>query len=208
VQHEAALFTDEQAKLGRDFTVQVWGWETLSTHILRHEEALKAFLPDVFPQMDRLIRGQEKLSEVVDDLAVGQRAVAADQSSMLAALLRIERQTAGSISRQAIWDDRSVDTLLDRQIDQIRDVLTAGRPKTALELLQGLWNGLPDGVDGRIRFRIKANIAACFLRLRRMVDVPCCLIFECELKEPHWFSTRREKNIRAPSLRGMTIRPR
>lgn len=29
---EAAEFTDEQAKAGRDFTAQVWGWQTLLTH--------------------------------------------------------------------------------------------------------------------------------------------------------------------------------
>lgn len=43
LQQEAAQFTDRQAKLGREFTVQVWGWEMLCAHILRYEPALKAF---------------------------------------------------------------------------------------------------------------------------------------------------------------------
>ncbi|OSJ19238.1 hypothetical protein BST63_03455 [Bradyrhizobium canariense] len=164
LQREAAQFTDRQAKLGREFTVQVWGWETLCTHILRYEVALKAFMPDAFPHLDRVIRGQDKLIEDVSGVIVAQHSLAADQSSMRATLLRIERTTA-SIARQAVWDDRSVDTLLDRQIDQFRDMIDAGRPRTASNLLEGLWRDLPVGVEGRIRFRIKANIAACLVRL-------------------------------------------
>jgi cellulose synthase operon protein C len=165
LQREAALFTDRQAKLGRDFTVQVWGWETLSAHILRHEAALKAFMPDAFPQLDRIIRGQDKLIEDVGTVAATQNSIAAEQSSMRALLVRIDQQTAGSIARQSVWDDRSVDTLIDRQIDQLRDMINSGRPQTALKLLEGLWEGLPEGVERRIRFRIKANIAACLFRL-------------------------------------------
>jgi hypothetical protein len=81
---------------------------------------------------------------------------------MHALLVRIDRQTAGDIARQVVWDDRSVDTLIDRQIDQLRDMINAGRPRTALDLL---WGGLREGVEGRIRFRVKANITACLLRL-------------------------------------------
>ena len=128
LQREPALFTDRQAKLGRDFTVQVWGWETLSAHILQYEAALKAFYPDAFPQTERIIRGQDKLIEDVGSLAAKQNAFAAEQSSMQALIVRIDRQTAGSIARQAVWDDRSIDTLLDRQIDQLRDMLNARKP--------------------------------------------------------------------------------
>jgi cellulose synthase operon protein C len=161
IQREAALFTDKQAKLGRDFTVQVWGWETLSAHILRHEATLNAFMPDAFPQLNRIIKGQERLTEEVGTFASTQNTFAAEQSNMLAVLARIERQT----SPQTVWDDRSVDTLIDRQIDQFRDMINSGRPRTALTLLEGLWRGIPEGAEHRIRFRIKANIAACLLRL-------------------------------------------
>jgi predicted Zn-dependent protease len=166
LQRDAALFTDQQAKLGRDFTVQVWGWETLSAHIPRYEVALKAFMPGAFPQLDRVIRGQAKLIEDLDSVAVAQNSFAAELSRTHALLVRIDdRQTAGDIARQVVWDDRSVDTLIDRQIDQLRDMINAGRPRTAHELLEGIWGSLPEGVEGRIRFRIKSNIAACLLRL-------------------------------------------
>lgn len=164
LQQDAAQFTDRQAKLGRDFTVQVWGWETLCAHILRYEPALKAFMPDAFPHLETVIRGQDKLIEDLGEVVAAQHSFAADQSGMHAMLVRIE-QTTMDIARQTVWDDRSVDSLLDRQIDQFRDMINAGRPRTACNLLEGLWSGLPAGVEGRIRFRIKANMAACFVRL-------------------------------------------
>jgi hypothetical protein len=53
---EAALVSDEQAGLGRDFTVQVWGWQTLQTHVLQYEAAIDAFSPDAFPHLRRLLK--------------------------------------------------------------------------------------------------------------------------------------------------------
>ena len=158
---EAASVTDEQAKLGRDFTVQVWGWQTLQTHILQHQAAMHAFFPDGFPQLRRVAEGQDRISEQVES-------VASAQVTMLGAIERIELQTtmnAGIVATSTVWDDSSVGTLLDRQIDQYRDMLGNGQPRTALDLLESLWNELPSGVESRIRFRVRANIAACKLRL-------------------------------------------
>lgn len=161
LQREAAVFTDRQAKLGRDFTVQVWGWETLTAHILRYEAALKAFMPDAFPQIDRIIQGQEKLSEEIEGLVSMQGSFA---STVLETLVRVEQQTASFVPLPVL-DDRSLDTLIDRQIDRLRDMLTGGKPRTALGLLETLWTDLPKSVESRIRFRVKANIAACLLRI-------------------------------------------
>ncbi len=158
---EAAAFTDEQAKLGRDFTVQVWGWQTLGTHILQHEPAIDAFSPDAFPHLRGIARGQDRIIEYVESSAT-------EQVAMLGILQRIDRQTASNASVAAglaAWNDSSIGTLLDGQIDQYREVLTSGRPRTALGLLETLWANLPAGVEGRVRFRVRANIAACKLRL-------------------------------------------
>jgi tetratricopeptide (TPR) repeat protein len=160
-QSDAALVTNEQASLGRDFTVQVWGWQTLQAHILQYEAAIDAFSPDAFPHLRHLLRGQDKIQEQVSE-------VGETQVVMLEALQRIERQTASgsaAIASPAVWDDSSVDTLLDRQIDEYRDMLNTGQPRTALRLLEGLWSSLPPSVGGRIRFRIQTNIAACKLHL-------------------------------------------
>lgn len=160
-QSEAALVTNEQAGLGRDFTVQVWGWQTLQTHVLQYETAINAFSPDAFPHLKRLLKGQDQIQEQVSE--VGQTQVV-----MLEILRRIEGQTASAgavIASAAVWDDSSVDSLLDRQIDEYREMLSMGQPRTALRLLEGLWSSLPPSVEGRIRFRIQTNIAACKFHL-------------------------------------------
>jgi len=160
LQAEAALITDEQAKLGRDFTVQVWGWQTLQAHILRHREVIDAFSPDAFPHLRRIAKGQERISEEVET-------VKTEQAKMLGVLLHIEKQmavsTSISVASSSVSDDSSVGTFLDRQIDQCRDMLKTGKPRTALGLLENIWNDLPSGVEDRSRFRVRANIAACKL---------------------------------------------
>jgi len=165
LQKEAANFTDRQAKLGRDFTVQVWGWETLSTHIAQSEKALKAFMPDAFPQINRMVRGQERITEELSEISRSQSSILFNQGAALEFLEKICINTMSGAPIQGAWDDRSVDTLIDRQVDRFRDMINAGRPRTALELLEGLWENLADGVERRLRFRIRANIAACHLRI-------------------------------------------
>jgi cellulose synthase operon protein C len=159
-QSEAALITNEQAGLGRDFTVQVWGWQTLQTHVLQYEAAINAFSPDAFPHLKHLLKGQDKIQEQVSEF--GEAHVV-----MMEAIQRIERQvtSASAMASQAVWDEASVDTLLDRQINEYRDMLNTGQPRTALRLLEGLWSTLPPSVEARIRFRIQTNIAACKLHL-------------------------------------------
>lgn len=149
---EGAAVSNEQAKLGRDFTVQVWGWQTLQTHILQHEAAINAFSPDSFPTLQRLSRTQDK---IVEDL--NENAKSTDE--ILAIVQRIELTQSASMN--AAIDGTTLDTIFDRQIDQFRDLMKGGRPRTAETLLQNLWETLPDSVDGRIRFRVKANLAAC-----------------------------------------------
>jgi cellulose synthase operon protein C len=130
------------------------------------KQAIDAFSPDAFPHLRHLLKGQDKIQEQVSE-------VGETQVVMLETLQRIERQTASgsaAIASPAVWDDSSVDTLLDRQIDECRDMLNTGQPRTALRLLEGLWGSLPPSVEGRIRFRIQTNIAACKLHLGNYKD--------------------------------------
>lgn len=154
---EAAAVTDEQAKLGRDFRVQVWGWGTLETHILQYEEAIRAFWPDAFPHMQRLLMGQKTLSEQIST----------GHEELNAKLDRLTQQIALTHTRSPMseLDGSSHGSVLDRQIDQYRDILNDGSSGIASRLLQAMWDELPADAPARIRFRIKANIAACQLRL-------------------------------------------
>lgn len=67
---------------------------------------------------------------------------------------------------------RSVfDQHLDAQIDQYRDMLNAGKPRTALELLQALDNTLDEKSAVSIRARVKVNIAIARMVLGDKIDV-------------------------------------
>lgn len=150
---EAAAFTDEQAKAGRDFLVQVWGWGTLETYILQHEAVINAFSPDAFPHLQRFLHGQEALTEQVSR----------DHATLEDKFSRIEQKLdlALAIPPSTEMDGSSHDTWLDKQIDQHRDLIEEGNSAVALRLLQTMWDELSADASDRIRFRIKANIAAC-----------------------------------------------
>jgi tetratricopeptide (TPR) repeat protein len=154
---EAATISDEQAKLGRDFHVQVWGWGTLETHILQYEEVVRAFFPDAFPHFQRLFEGQERLAAQVES----------GNDAVLAELRQLNAHVKGaSLSASINTEEGSrLDTILDRQIDGYRDLLNAGHSATAASMLQTMWELLPPDAAGRIRYRVKANIAASKLRL-------------------------------------------
>ena len=54
---------------------------------------------------------------------------------------------------------------IDAEIDGYRDQLNSANPCLALRLLEALRSRLPLDISGRIRFRVDANIAACYLAL-------------------------------------------
>lgn len=154
--NDAAVFTDEQAKLGRDFLVQVWGWGTLETHILQHEEAIRSFSPDAFPHIQRLLQGQNRLAEEVGS---GHGAILAELRQLTTHV------TSAKFPASVDTEEGSrLETLLDRQIDGYRDLLNDGHSATAARLLQKMWEELPGDAAGRIRYRVRANIAASKLR--------------------------------------------
>ncbi|MBV1911305.1 MAG: hypothetical protein KUG78_18570 [Kangiellaceae bacterium] len=62
-------------------------------------------------------------------------------------------------------DNGGYTTQLDGEIDGYRDLLKKNQSKTALTLLEALEKRLPNNVDARIMYRVKANISACHLYL-------------------------------------------
>ncbi|WP_119303024.1 PIN domain-containing protein [Dongia deserti] len=152
----ARLFTAAQASLGRDFEVQVWGWKTLSTKIIEHERALTAFYPDATPRLNLVLEGVERIELHSKE----------SSTAIIAGIQRLEALTLAHATSQATNSDSAkFDTFIDRQIDQYRDMINRGQPRSALALLEALWNELPADSESRLRFRVKANIGACFLRL-------------------------------------------
>lgn len=93
------------------------------------------------------------------------------QNNRLLTQLVNQMSVAGTVSSsQNLGSDNAGFTShLDRQIDQYRDTLMEDKPRTALQMLQSLYEGLPPDTEARIKYRIKANIAACHLRLEDRV---------------------------------------
>ncbi|KXV23581.1 hypothetical protein AD942_01020 [Gluconobacter japonicus] len=150
----------DQARLGRKVDIQVWGWDTLQEKIRNNPRALAAFDPDYSSSTNRLLElGSETLS--------GQAEIRAQNDRTLQCLAEIRT----TIAIGPIDTARSAfDQHLDVQIDQYRDMLNAGRPRTALELLQALDNTLNEKNVVSIRARVKVNIAIARMKLGDEID--------------------------------------
>jgi len=151
----AITLSQEQAKAGRKIDIQVWGWDTLQDKIRADPRALTVFDPDYSASTNKL-------------LALGNETVQG-QSQLYA---QNERLLQNMEAISAIITVGPVDTArsafeqhLDLQIDQYRDLMNAGKPRTALTLLEMLDGTLGATSSAAIRARVKANIAHARLRL-------------------------------------------
>ncbi|WP_019086277.1 tetratricopeptide repeat protein [Komagataeibacter europaeus] len=156
----AIELTQDHAKLGRTVDIQIWGWDTLQEKIRNDPKALAAFDPDYSASTNRLLElGSETLSGQADIRA---------QNNQILQHLEVVRET---ITIGPIDTVRSVfDQHLDAQIDLYRDMLNAGKPRTALELLQKLDNTLDEKSAVSIRARVKVNIAIARMKLGDEID--------------------------------------
>ena len=137
---------------GQNLNIQIYGWESLENEIHRYPEAQKAFDPSRSPHSDQVIKGLEGLAYTTDQIHE--------------LLTRIQPPTNVPYdgTAGAPNDLSSADPVLDRQIDNLVDLMQAD-PQTALTSFENLHDALEDGVSDRIRFRVVANVAACHLRL-------------------------------------------
>lgn len=142
--------------VGRIMSIQVWGWNTMQREIQRYPEAVKAFWPDYTAYA-------EQTHEAVARLSAGQEAIKNTverfEGMLVSATLTPTHSTSDTDERDPL------ELHIDAEIDTYRDKINQGQPKVALELLEGLQARLPTNVSARITFRLKANIAACYLRL-------------------------------------------
>jgi tetratricopeptide (TPR) repeat protein len=152
----ARELTVEKAKSGHgQIAISVWGWNTLEQRISEHGPAMQAFDPSYGPfakqQADEIHR-------------VG------DQQAILIREVGHIRQEIGILSGNNLPGGSTVvqdalESALDAEVDRYRDILNAGKPKTALGLYQALLAKVQSTASGRIRFRIKANIGHCYFTL-------------------------------------------
>ena len=148
--------SQEQAKLGRSIDIQVWGWDTLQQKIRADPAALNAFDPDYSASTNRLTALG---AEMVD----GQATLAAHGAQSAEGIEDIR-----SMLRVAMIDTArgaAFDVHLDAQVDDYRDLMNGGKPRTALGLLERLEKTLGPSNSAAIRARVRANIGFAHLKL-------------------------------------------
>jgi len=152
----ANTIAQEQSKLGRKIDVQVWGWDTLEPKIRGDKASLDAFDPGHSASTDRTIQlgeetlaGTNQINEKTDQMLAGQ--------NQLHVMITAMSTDAGR--------SNVLEAHLDVQSDNYRDILNAGKPQTALDLLEKLQCEITDGHSKAIRARVRANIGIAQQRL-------------------------------------------
>ncbi len=161
IQQVARELEQETRDAGRDLKIAVWGWGRVQQEIVRFPEAIIAFHPDASPFTERLI-GQ----------VIGQVIEQGDQTKELLKQLFDEIPSAivSSVRTQLATVDSSpaeaaLNTHMHEEIDNYRDMINTGRPRTAIRLLTALQARLPATSSTRVRSRIIANVAVAHHRL-------------------------------------------
>jgi tetratricopeptide (TPR) repeat protein/predicted nucleic acid-binding protein len=149
----AAQLVEEQLKLGRKIIIKVWGWGTLEDRINEHPEAALVFDPyhSATAKIQTERHDQGMALQQNNHLAV------MSAISALGASIGATDATSGAVN--------AAEVALDAEIDRYRDRANNDKPQSALDLLQDLLKSLTDKNSGHIWFRVKANIAHCYLKL-------------------------------------------
>lgn len=137
--------------------VAVWGWGTMERRIAESPRGRRAFEPGRFPQGEQILAMVEDRS---DRILAGQT-----RTDDLILSLRAEFNALRPIDADATAMRFAVEATLDAQIDDLRDMGNAGKPRTALDQFTRLLDRVRDSASGRILFRITANIGVCHLGL-------------------------------------------
>ncbi len=165
----ARQLAKEQHDLGRAIEFYVWGWEKICDEVIEHPDLVRAFDNSWGPfakehsaKLDGVIDGQVRQTIAIEGLTDMVRRIG---TSIVAGGLDVT--SAGT----------EVEKVLDRQIDDYRDILQADRPRTALPLFEKMLRDVEGSASGRIIFRIKANIGSCHLSLEN-IDVACDFLLQ------------------------------
>lgn len=151
-----ALAGDLAAK-GRQLLFYIWGWNTLEERITEYSEARNAFDPDYNSFSKKILETVNESNAKQDDI----KACLAD--GFLAITSRLSRIESPSGDVAAVAN--SLESHLDAEIDELRELANGGKPRTAKSMFERLLVRVEDKASGRILFRIKANIGSCLIAL-------------------------------------------
>jgi predicted Zn-dependent protease len=152
--NKANTITQSLKGQGIEMRVSVWGWDEMQTRIRQYPDAVKAFDPTFDPYIDDKI---DKLEEKLERTLKQHTELLTTVNAGIQAAL--PQATSDSTTTQDVLEKE-----LNKEIDNYRDLINAGKANSALGLLESRWNSLTPTASGNIKFRIRANIAACHLQ--------------------------------------------
>ncbi|HLZ75660.1 PIN domain-containing protein [Phenylobacterium sp.] len=152
----AVALAAEQKRAGRIIDVQIWGWGALQDKIRADPKAYNAFDP-----------GHSQAIDTLTEVGQSQTAAITRISEQVAVLqATVERlQVVGSVGDTDPRRRSAADAKLHEEIDSYRDLLRAGKPRTALALLQALEGRLTVEDTANVRARVRSNIGVAWLHL-------------------------------------------
>ena len=156
----------------RLISIQVWGWDSVQREIQRFPEAIKAFCPDYTWHSDGIKDG-------ISQISAGQAAL----HDKLDSYMQVT-QAGATVPLGALGETTPPDPLekhIDQEIDSYREIANSGRPLDAIEMFKNLEDRLEKNVGGRLRFRIKANVASCMFALGEGDAASKLLVEACAL---------------------------
>jgi len=168
IQEKARLLETEVRAAGRDLSISVWGWERVQQEINRFREVLKAFHPDATPftdlQLDAAAQTRQDSAQIKEILAAqGASSKAFEERLFKLVESRLPPTQISSVDPPIARDP--VDKVLNDQIDALRDLIRAQRPKTALSLLTNLKEKSWSTASDKTRFRVLGNLGAAHYSL-------------------------------------------
>jgi tetratricopeptide (TPR) repeat protein len=152
----AMTLRQEQAAAGRQIEIYVWGWDFLQQKIRADANAREAFDPGHSPAIARML-------EMTTETHLEVQGARAEQQILVRTVQTIAETLQVTSTDPGHGD--ALDALLDAQVDEYRDLLNAGQPRTAFGLLSRLETQLTATSSGAIRARVRANLAWAKLRL-------------------------------------------
>ncbi|MBI1182363.1 MAG: hypothetical protein GC201_17615 [Alphaproteobacteria bacterium] len=172
LQELARELTVQLARKGIQMRVFVWGWNTLEERISESSSALKAFDPT------HTLFGDEILNEV-QNISHNVNKNNSELSNIIATLSAQFTEVVGRLPLKAgdsTVASNALEVHLDAEIDEYRELNSAGKTYTSLALLEKLLERVGPTASGRILFRIKANIGHCLLSLGREDEAAATLL--------------------------------
>ena len=131
--------------------ITILGWDSLQLEVQRYPEALRAFYLSYTPQTEQIERAIEDIPENVS-------------VKLSSKLDSIPQKVASLVSSEIAIAYSVVQSEHEQNINDYV-ALIPSKPRTALELLEKLEERISSSTSDHVRFRIKANIAACQLEL-------------------------------------------